>query len=583
MTTATTRHPPIDPRLVRRVPAVGRLLAGLALAWAADTALLVAQAVLVGRAVAALVRGAPLAAVAGTLAAVAVAGVLRALVAAGRDAGAATVGARARARLRADASTHALRCGRAAGPGGEVATALGHGFDALAPWFSGFVPALVGAVVVPPALVVWMLVVDVPSGLVVALTVPLVPLFMVLVGLRAAAWEEGQWATLERLSGHVVELLRGLPMLWLLRREHPQEQVLATVGGHLRRTTLAGLRVAFLSAFVLELVAMLGTAIVAVTIGLRLVSGGMDLAVGFAVLLVAPEVYGRLRDVGVRHHASRQGSLAATRVLDLLEVEPRPAVDGTRPAPDPGGVGLAVRGGIVEAAGRERALDGIDVDVPAGRLTAVVGASGAGKTTLARVLVGVQPLDGGHVTVGDVDLAALDPAGWRARAAWVPDWPTVVAGTLRDNLLLGDTEVADARVWAALVDVGGQAWVAGLPDGLGTHVGPGARDVSGGERARLGLARALLRGPRLLVVDEPTAHLDPSTAAVVEASLHAVRDGGATVVVVTHEPDLAARADHVVLLADGRLVEAGIPDDLLRRGGGFAQQAAVAAVVEGAT
>lgn len=574
-----TNRAPVDPRLLRRVPAVRWLLAGLVVAHGLDTALLVVQATLVGRAVADLAGGAAVAEVAGALAGVVLAGVGRALVVAGRDAGAVTAGARARAHLRSAGIAHALRCGRAAGPSGEVATTVGHGVDALGPWFAGFLPALVGAVVVPPALVVWMLVVDVPSGLVVALTVPLVPVFMVLVGMRARAWAEGQWATLERLSGHVVELLRGLPTLWLLRRERPQEQVLSTVGGHLRRTTLAGLRVAFLSAFVLELVAMLGTALVAVTIGLRLVGGGLDLAVGLAVLLVTPEVYARLRDVGIRYHASREGSLAAARLLDLLEVAPHPAVDGHRPVPDPARVDVVVHDGRVGADGREPALDGVDVTVPAGRLTAVVGASGAGKTTLVRVVAGVQPLDRGVVTVGGVDLASLDPAAWRARVAWVPAWPTVVAGSLRDNLTLGTTDaVPEAQVRAALARVDGDRWVAGLPAGLDTRVGPGARDVSGGERTRLGLARALLRAPRLLVVDEPTAHLDAATAATVEATLRAVRRDGATVVMVTHDLDLALRADHVVLLAHGRVQEAGAPTDLSRDGGTLAGQAAAAGV-----
>lgn len=560
----TARRGPVDPRLVRRVPAVGALLAGLGVAWVADAALMVAVAVLAGRVVAALARGAAVGSVVPDLTGMALAGVLRVLAGAARDATASTVGAHTRARLRADAMAHALRCGREAGHGGQITAALGHGLDALGPWLAGFLPALVGAAVVPPTLVVWMLVVDVPSGLIVALTVPLVPMFMVLVGLRASAWAEGQWATLDRLARHVVELLRALPMLWLLRREQPQEQVLATVGAHLRRTTLTGLRIAFLSAFVLELVAMLGTALVAVSIGLRLVSGSLDLAVGLAVLLVTPEVYARLREVGVRYHASREGALAAAAVLDLLEVEPRQALAGTRRGPDPAFVDLDLRGARVGAEGREPALDGVDVDVPAGRLTAMVGASGTGKTTLVRVLAGLQPLDAGAVRVGGVDLRDVDADSWRRCVAWVPAWPTVISGTIRENLLLGAaTPAPDHELWDALARVGAAAWVRDLPGGLDTPVGPGHRDISGGERARVGLARALLRRPRLLLVDEPTAHLDPATAGRVERTLHELRDAGATVVVTTHELALAAGADHVVLLRSGRVVEAGHPADLV--------------------
>ncbi len=545
--------PPVDPRLLRRVPAVAVLLAALGLAWAAEAALLVVQAVAAGRALAGLADGAAVATVGGPLAVFAAAGLARVALGAGREAGAATVGARARAQLRGEALRHTLAAGGAGRHSGETALALGHGFDALDAWFAGFVPALVGAAVVPPALVVWMLVADPTSGVVVALTVPLVPAFMVLVGLRARVWAEGQFATLERLSSHVVELLRGLPMLWMLRRERPQEEVLARLGDHLRTTTMAGLRVAFLSAFVLELVAMLGTAVVAVTIGLRLVHGDLPLATGFALLLVTPEVYARLRDVGVRYHASREGSLAAGRVLDLLDASPATAVAGRRPAPDPAHVDVVVHGVTVVAAGREPALVDADLVVPAGRLVVLVGPSGAGKTTLARVVAGIQAPDHGHVTVGDVALVDVDPTSWRRRVAWVPAWPAVPAGTLRDAVTLGGPAHDDAEVRAALAGVGLSAWVQALPRGLDTGVGPGVREASGGERARLGLARALLRTPGLLVVDEPTAHLDGRSAAAVHAALVAARDRGITVVAASHDPALVACADRVAQVAGGHV------------------------------
>ena len=557
-TVATTGGPPIDPRLLRRVPAVGLLLVGLGVAWAGEAVLLVVQAVAAGRALAALVVGAGLAEVGGPLLVLGAAGVGRAILGAGREAGAATVGARARARLRGEAVRHVLASGGAGRHSGETALALGHGFDALDAWFAGFLPALVGAVVVPPALVVWMLVADATSGLVVALTVPLVPAFMVLVGLRARVWAEGQFATLERLSSHVVELLRGLPMLWLLRRERPQEQVLERLGAHLRTTTMAGLRVAFLSAFVLELVAMLGTAVVAVTIGLRLVHGDLPLALGFALLLVTPEVYARLRDVGVRFHASREGSLAAGRVLDLLEAPGDPAVAGERPVPDPARVDVVVHRATVATPGREPALVDVDLVVPAGTLVALAGSSGAGKTTLARLVAGLAAPDRGHVTVGGVDLADVDVTTWRRRVAWVPAWPVVPAGTLRYAVTLGGAAHGDEVVRAAMSRVGLSTWVDTLPRGLATGVGPGVREVSGGERARLGLARALLRAPGLLVVDEPTAHLDPTTGAMVRDVLVTARDHGTTVVVATHDPALLAVADHVVELVDGRVREAAL-------------------------
>jgi ABC-type transport system involved in cytochrome bd biosynthesis fused ATPase/permease subunit len=352
---------------------------------------------------------------------------------------------------------------------------------------------------------------------------------------------------------------------------------MATLGAHLRRTTVSGLRVAFLSAFVLELVAMLGTAIVAVTIGLRLVTGSLDLATGFAVLIVTPEVYARLREVGVRYHASREGSLAVARVLDLLDTVPDPAVGGTRPAP--ARAVIRVRGAEVVADGREPALVDADLDVEPSRLTVLVGASGSGKTTLARVVAGLQRLGRGSVKVAGVDLLDVDPDSWRRQVAWVPAWPVAMTGTVRENLLIGSVEaIPDEHVWDVLTDVAADEWVRSLPDGLDTAIGPGHRDVSGGERARLGLARALLRSPRLLVIDEPLAHLDPATAAVVEVTLRGLVDTGTTVLVVSHDLGVALRADHVALLVDGRVVESGDPVRLATQPSLFAAHLAAAEV-----
>lgn len=554
-----------------------RLLGFLAMAWAVDAALLVTQATAVGLALARVVDGVPVQDTFTPVVVFLVGGAARMALSALRDAAAATVGARTRGRLRSDGFAHALRCGTAAGHTGDLSTTLGHGLDAVAPWFSGFLPALVGAAVAPAMLIVWMLAVDVPSGVAVALTVPLIPVFMVLIGLRAEAWAGSQWATLERLSGHVVELLRGLPTLWLLRREPSQEQAMATLGAHLRRTTVAGLRVAFLSAFVLELVAMLGTAIVAVTIGLRLVTDSLDLATGFAVLILTPEVYARLRDVGVRYHASREGSLAVAGVLDLLDTVPDPTVGGTRPAP--ARAVIRVRRGEVVAADREPALVDADLDVEPARLTVLVGASGSGKTTLARVVAGLQRLDRGSVTVAGVDLADIDADTWRRQVAWVPAWPVVMTGTVRDNLLIGSAEaISYEHLWAVLTEVAADEWVRSLPEGLDTAIGPSHRDVSGGERARLGLARALLRSPRLLVADEPLAHLDLATAAVVEATLRGLVDTGTTVLVVSHDLGVALRADRVALLVDGRVVESGDPARLATQPSLFAAHLSAAEV-----
>jgi thiol reductant ABC exporter CydD subunit len=565
---------PIDRRLLLAPGPTRRFLSAATVLTGAAAALLVVQSVLLADAIAGAVdRGA-------TVHVGVAVGIAAAF--AGRGACGLVVrvlGARAAGTVAADWRRRALAVtlapDRSAADDprrGELATLLGAGLDGLEQWYTGFVPAVVAAAVTPAVVVVALVAVDPPSALVAVLTLPVVPLFLALIGMRAQAATERELAALLALSGHFLEVVRGLPTLELFGRAARQTRVIAGTTEQLRAATMRTLRVAFLSGFVLDVFAMLGTAVVAVVAGVRLVEGAVPLQVALTALLLIPEAYLPLRRAGRQFHASREGAEVVRRVLDLLAersrdgAPPIPADDATaRPAgadaiaaagaPDPAHDPITCTAVTVRHPGRPQpALADVDLELPAQRLTALTGPSGSGKTTLGRLLVGLERPDEGGVLVGGIDLRAIDRHSWARRVAWVPQHPVIASGRLRDYLTTGlDAPPPDAVIWASLARAVVDD-VARELGGLDAPVGPGGRLLSGGERRRLAVARALLRRPRLLVADEPTAHLDVDSEAAVVRALREER-GRATVIVCTHRPAVARAADLVVSLDAGRVAQ----------------------------
>jgi len=439
----------------------------------------------------------------------------------------------------------------------EVATTAVDGAAALETTFARYLPQLVLAVVVPASVLVLVAAIDVVSAGVMLLTLPLVPLFMWLIGRYTERKTEERRQALALLATHFLDVVRGLPTLRAFNRGAAQAEQVAEAGDRYRRTTMKTLRVAFLSGAVLELAATLGIALVAVTIGVRLVRGGIGLEAGLTVLLLAPELYLPLRNLAAQFHAAADGRAAADRLLDIVELPPA-ARSGTASPPS---LKLAsVRLEAVTFAYPARpglVLDAIDLELAPGATVALVGPSGSGKSTVAALLLKLVEPTAGRIMVGSRDLASCDSQAWRRLLAWVPQRPTLFRASVADNVRLGDPRSDDARVRRAAELAGADEFIRVLPRGYDTVVGEGGRALSAGELQRIALARAFLRDAPLILLDEPTANLDGESADIVAHAVERLRTDR-TVLLAVHQPQLAARADRVVRLDAGRIVELAV-------------------------
>jgi ATP-binding cassette, subfamily C, bacterial CydD len=547
----------IDPRLVHRTRGVRVLLAADAALGVLAALLVLAQAVLLAGVAARGFGGASLAVVAlplGLL--VAVVGA-RAAAAYGFEIVGRRVAVNVLSELRVELVERRLRGQPAALDGAEsaeVATAAVGGVDALETTFTRYLPQIVLAVTVPVAVLALVASIDLISAGVMLLTLPLVPVFMWLVGRYTERRARERWRALALLSTHFLDSVRGLPTLRAFNRGESQAKRIGEASDRYRNATMGTLRVAFLSGTVLELAATLGVALVAVIVGVRLVEGGIGLEAGLTVLVLAPELYVPLRNLAAQFHASADGLAVAERLLDLVEGEEATSSGSARP---PSARDSPVRLEEVSFAYPARpgtVLDRVDLELRPGETVALVGPSGGGKSTIASLLLRLADPTQGRVTVGTVDLAACDAEFWRAQIAWVPQHPTIFRGTVADNIRLGDASADDARVRSAAELAGADAVMGRLPDGYGTVVGEGGRALSAGELQRIALARAFLRDAPLVILDEPTANLDPASAELVGEAVERLR-AGRTVLLIAHRPELAALADRVVHLHGGRIVE----------------------------
>ena len=550
--------PPIDPRLLRRARPARALLAVDSAIGVAAALLVICQALLIAHVVARSFDGAPLARLWPSVVLLAVVFAARAALAWGFEVAGRRGAATVLSQLRLDLVTQRLRGQPAALDGtqsSEIASLAVAGVGALETLFARYLPQLVLACVVPVAVLVVVAVLDPISAGLLLVTLPLVPIFMWLVGRYTAQRARERWQALAVLSAHFLDVVRGLPTLRAFNRGAAQKERLERVGDEYRRATMGTLRVAFLSGAVLELAATLGVALVAVTVGVRLVDGSVGFETALAVLVLAPELYAPLRSLAAQYHASADGLAVTDRLLELIEAPPLVA-GGAAPAPAARGAAIRLEDVSFAYPSRDTpVLDGVDLELHDAETVALVGESGGGKSTIAALLLRLCEPVRGRVTVDGVDLAGCDAASWHAQAAWAPQDPTLFRGTVADNVRLGDPDASDERVREAARLAGADAFVAALPLGYETVVGEGGRPLSAGERQRIGLARAFLRDAPLLVLDEPTANLDPVSAELVADTVERLR-GTRTILVISHRAELAVRADRVVELRDGRILEA---------------------------
>jgi thiol reductant ABC exporter CydD subunit len=531
---------------------------------AAGTALILLQAGLLATALAGAARGIGIGALAGTLAWLGVVLAGRAAAAAGGEAAALRAAADVKSGLRRRLSAHVLRLGPAWLGGqqaGEITALATKGLDGLDAYFARYLPQLMLAVLVPLAVLVRVAFADWISAVIIVVTLPLIPVFGILIGWHTRAQTQRQWRLLALLGGHFLDVVSGLPTLKLFGRSRAQAEVIEEVTSAHRKATMTTLRVAFLSSLVLELTAAVATALVAVEIGLRLLYGHVSYQTALLVLLLTPEAYLPLRNAGGQFHASTEGTTAAQRAFEILDtplpVSPAPTPAATTSADaDLSREDIALRAVTLSYPGRGRpALDEVSLTIRPGEQIILTGPNGAGKSSLLALLLRFAAPASGAITAGSVDLAEIPADRWRSQIAWVPQHPHLFTATVAENIALGEPGASREDIAAAARLAGADEFIRRLRDGYDTVLTEDARSLSAGQRQKLALARAFLRRAPVLLLDEPTAHLDPVSADRVMAALED-QLADRTVVLVTHRPPppgRAGRPTRILTLDHGRL------------------------------
>jgi thiol reductant ABC exporter CydD subunit len=507
------------------------------------------------------------------------------------------VAGRVKTDLRERLSAHLLALGPAYTRGersGELTNTVVEGVEALDAYFSQYLPQLALAALLPLTILLFVFPRDLLTGLVLLLTAPLIPIFMILIGNVAETLTRRQWTSLSRMSAHFLDVLQGLTTLKLLGRGRDQIQTIAQISDQFRQTTLGVLRVAFLSALVMEMVAAISTAVVAVEVGLRVLYGRMVFEEAFFILLLAPEFYLPLRTLSTRFHASMAGVAAAQRIYEVLGVKPQANTEVGKPQANTE-VGKPQAGAEVRFEfeddlepglspylklnfdlslksihyayddGERPALKGLSLQIAPGQKVALVGPSGAGKSTVAHLLLRFIEPDQGTITVDGAPLQHVPIRTWRAQVAWVPQNHYLFHASVAENVRLARPDAGlDEVIWAA-EQAHAHDFIRALPQGYDTLVGERGARLSGGQAQRIALARAFLKDAPLLVMDEATANLDPEDQARIQDSMEHLM-GGRTALIIAHRLPTVYRADQIVVMADGRAVESGTHETLLEKG-----------------
>lgn len=479
---------------------------------------------------------------------------------------------RVKSALRERAFTHLLRLGPAYNKSeatGELVTTVSEGIERLDAYVSRYLPQLVFCVAIPLLIAAYAFYLDWPIGVLLLFTGPVIPLLMALVGSYAGKHVQNQWLALSRMSAYLLDAIQGLTTLELFRASEVAQKRVALFSESFRQRTLKMLRVAFLSGMVLEFMTVAAIGLIAVVLGVQLLNNDIPFAHAFLILLLTPEFYRPLRELGVQHHAGMEGLAAARRINAILET-PLPCNESASSSRQPAGP-LAITFSNVSytyPGSSQPALDGIDLELPAGSCTALVGRSGAGKSTLVNLLLRFMDTQAGQITVNGIPLAELPVETWRDFIALVPQRPYLFSGSVSSNIRLARPEASDEEVRHAAELAGAAAFIEQLPQGYATEVGERGARLSAGQAQRLALARAFLKDTPLLILDEPTSSLDPESELLIRQGLEKLmRDR--TVLIIAHRYNTIAAADRVAVLEDGRLVEVGDTAILLRSEGQY--------------
>jgi len=479
-----------------------------------------------------------------------------------REVTAQEVAIRIKSTLRKRLFAHLLRLGPAYCKGestGELVTTASEGIERLDAYMSRYLPQVALCVLVPLLIAVYVLLLDWTSAVLLLVTGPVIPLLMILVGSYAEKRVQSQWLALSRMGAYFLDAVQGLPTLKLFGRSGAAQTKIARLSDGFRERTLKVLRVAFLSGMVLEFMSAVAIALIAVTLGVRLLNGGISFESAFLVLLLAPEFYRPLRELGVHRHAGMEGKAAAKRIIGILEA-PAPVHTGTASCERPiDHLTITFTGVTYTYPGSERsALKNINLTLPAGTCTALVGRSGAGKSTLVNLLLRFMDIQSGRITVNDIPLAELPVEAWREYVALVSQRPYLFYGSVLANIRLARPTASNDEVLRAAELAGATEFIDRLPQGLATEIGEQGVRLSAGQAQRIAIARALLKDAPLLILDEPTSNLDSKSEMLIRHALkYLVRNR--TVLVIAHRYNTIANADQIAVLEDGELVEVGLP------------------------